>query len=477
MKKCHWCSDYTNTFYTGGWHYSRVLDEYFSSWDDRDRWGMEPSYTDCEGYYKWRYCYCGMKCKTEALNSGVDSDVNAPKPEPIIHKGSKEKVSSSSSSSSEEGKWWEYVLGLLILIALCWGGWRGYKWLFGERGGGVITEAEIMEKWEEHLEKRREAFDDGKPEREIEEKGLRNYTWDEWKERFKKELEAQEKEEGPGTTRAQEIGEQALSTAKEVGGKAKSLWQDFTSNSMVDLWRERQNKRRELLGQGAGTDEIEKMGYDDLTFDEFKARYKDKDVEAEMKILNARAEEYIKERKNAAQQRTVPAVTRPEKPIASTKPATVPGSSSVRNEAMVRTKADAAANAKSAIEAAKAAAEGAVSGQQNGTGQKASKDSKSIRTVVQGKGKTKEAALHYAFRRAVWNTVGTWVGSKTRIEENRAQVIALVETITEADIRKYEVMETKQQDGNIFVKVRVSVSKKQIAPKFAKVFPDVFANE
>ena len=153
-----------------------------------------------------------------------------------------------------------------------------------------------------------------------------------------------------------------------------------------------------------------------------------------------------------------------------------------RAEAEARAKARAEAEAKAKARAkaeaeAKAKAEKPISGQQTGTRRKASKDSKAIGVVVQGKGKTKEAALRSAFRQAVWKTVGTWVDSKTRIEENRAKVIAQVETITDADIRKYEIMDTQQQGDTIVVKVKVSVSKKQIAPKFAKVFPEVFGND
>ena len=152
-------------------------------------------------------------------------------------------------------------------------------------------------------------------------------------------------------------------------------------------------------------------------------------------------------------------------------------SSSVRNEATVRTKADAAAKAKAATGAAKAAAEGVGGEQQNGTRRKASVDSKGIRIVVHGKGKTKEAAVRWALRDAVFKTVGTWVDSKARIQENRDKVVAQVKTITEADVPKFEIMETQEQDGGFVVKVRVSVSKKKIAPKFAEIFPDVFANE
>ena len=76
--------------------------------------------------------------------------------------------------------------GIGILVAV-WIGWAVIKgvWnvIFSGGGSEVITEAAIMEKWQEHLEKRRDAFDDGLPEKEIEAKGLKNYTWDEWQEK------------------------------------------------------------------------------------------------------------------------------------------------------------------------------------------------------------------------------------------------------------------------------------------------------
>lgn len=69
------------------------------------------------------------------------------------------------------------LIGIAVAVWIGWlvlkGCWNG---MFHGGKDEVITEAAIMEKWEEHLEKRREAFDDGKPEKEIEAKGLRNYT-------------------------------------------------------------------------------------------------------------------------------------------------------------------------------------------------------------------------------------------------------------------------------------------------------------
>ena len=142
--------------------------------------------------------------------------------------------------------------------------------------------------------------------------------------------------------------------------------------------------------------------------------------------------------------------------------------------AETETRAKAEANAKPKVSAV---SNDNASGQQDGVSHKPSKDSKGIATTVQGKGKSKEAAVRSAIHRAVLRTVGTWVGSKSRMEENRDAVMAQMKTITEADVRKFEVLDDKQQDGEIVVKVKVHVSKKKIAPKFATIFPDVFGND
>ena len=487
------------------------------------------------------------------------------------------------------------------MIAICWGGWRGYKWLFGERGGSeVITEAEIMEKWQEHLEKRRDAFDDGLPEKEIEAKGLKNYTWDEWQEKFKKEHEAPAKQEGSDKTRAQEIGEQALSTAKDLGDKAKGLWQSITAKEEKDpeaelkrlnarlaelegrsnsgettdvenigeKYREHQRKRSELLMSGLTDRQLDAMGYADYTYNGFKKNYKNikyktleeirqdsessarpvvvpektaepKDAtssttaeavarakvaaedkskaeaearakaEAEAKRLaeklarkeaeeKARAEEQARAKKKAEAKAKAEAEARAraeaeakrlaeelarkeaeEKARAREEArAKIQAEDRAKAEAEAKARATAEAIAKAEVNAdASVEPEGSAVGQQDGDMHKASKDSKGIRIVVQGKGKTKDAAVRWAIRDAVWKTVGKWVDSKARIQENHDKVVAQVKTITEADVAKFEVMDTQMQDGGFVVKVRVSVSKKKIAPKFAEIFPDVFGNE
>ena len=539
-------------------------------------------------------------------------DGNAHKPstcDRCYGSGEVEVYTSSGSSSFEEGKWWEYVLGLIILVALCWGGWCGYKWLFRERGGSeVITEAEIMEKWQEHLEKRRDAFDDGLPEKEIEAKGLKNYTWDEWQEKFKKEHEAQAKQEGSDKTRAQEIGEQALSTAKDLGDKAKGLWQSITAKEEKDpevelkrlnarlaelegrsnsgettdeenigeKYREHQRKRSELLMSGLTDRQLDAMGYADYTYNGFKKNYKNikyKTLEeirqgSESSARPVVSPEKTTEPNDAASSTTAEAVARAKmeaearaKAAAEAKAkaeaeararaeaeanrlaeelARKEAEAKARSEEQARAKKKAEAKAKAEAEAraraeaeakrlaeelarkeaeeksrareearakieaeamAKAEAEakaravaeaiakaevkadasvepeGSADEQQDGDMHKASKDSKGIRIVVQGKGKTKDAAVRWAIRDAVWKTVGKWVDSKTRIQENHDKVVAQVKTITEADVPKFEVLDTQMQDGGYIVKVKVSVSKKKIAPKFAEIFPDVFGNE
>lgn len=567
-----------------------------------------------------------------------------------------EDESSDGLFSGEDGEGCvKVILKLIGILVAVWIGWAVIKgvWngIFGGGGSEEITEAAIMEKWQEHLEKRRDAFDDGLSEKEIEAKGLKNYTWDEWQEKFKKEHEAADKpkaekkeatddKEGSVAQKTKEIGDQAVSAEKGLGDKAKSLWQNLTSNPMADLWHEHQDKRRKLLSSGMDQKKVEDMGYEALTFDEFKARYKDKNVEAELKRLNSRLAELegpatsskksskstsykvtmtgneatvtvtsendtrqdawqaairtavkgavsafvgnrklIEANKDSLEKclntvskadlkrcnvikdlqvgevftvviearidkkdiapkfaRVFPDAFTMSKVAAPMKP-TVPASNAeleakaqaeaaararaeaeakrlanemarknaeaearIKAEAVARAKAEAEAKrlaeelarkdaaAKAQAEAATRAkadakaktptgAEGAVGGQQSGGAvRKASKDSKGIRIIVQGKGKTMDAAVRWAIRDAVWRTVGTWVDSKTRIKENHDRVLAQVKTITEADVHKFEVLDTQMQDGGFIIKVRVSVSKKKIAPKFAEIFPDVFGN-
>lgn len=364
------------------------------------------------------------------------------------------------------------LIGIAVAVWIGWlvlkGCWNG---MFHGGKDEVITEAAIMEKWEEHLEKRREAFDDGKPEKEVEAKGLRNYTWDEWQEKFRKEHETAKepsavKSSGEDVSIAQtekEIGKQAQSTAKEIGDKAKGMWQSITSAKEEKNTEAEAKANVEAEAKAKAEAEAKaKAEAEARAKAEAEARAK---MEAEVRA-KVEAEVRAKAEKEAEARAKLEAEVR----------AKVEAEAKAKAVAEARTKAEAEAKEKEDI--VEDATDDVVGGQQDGTvRKKPSKDSKGIVTTVQGKGKTKDAALRYAIRQAVFRTVGTWVGSKTRIDENREALKAQMTTLTEDDVSKFEVLETQQQDGMIVLKVKVYVSKKKIAPKFAAIFPDVFGND
>lgn len=364
------------------------------------------------------------------------------------------------------------ALKLIGIAVAVWIGWSVLKgcWNGMFHGGKdeVITEAAIMEKWEEHLEKRREAFDDGKPEKEIEANGLRNYTWDEWQEKFRKEHEAAKepsavKSSGEDVSIAQtakEIGEQARSTAKEIGDKAKGMWQSVVSSKEEKSAETEAKAKAEAEARAKAEAEAKAKA-------EFEAHAK---AEA-----RAKAEAEARSKMEAEVRAKVETEVRAK--------AEKEAEARAKLEAEVRAKVEAEAKAKAEAEVkekediVEEATDDVAGGQQDGTvRKKPSKDSKGIVTTVQGKGKTKDAALRYAIRQAVFRTVGLWVDSKTRIDESREALKAQMTTLTEVDVSKFEVLDAQQQDGMIVLKVKVYVSKKKIAPKFAKIFPDVFGN-
>ena len=449
--------------------------------------------------------YCSRKCAAEADAKEL-AEREAKKAAKEAKKAAKqaareeeyESGGGSSSSDSDElpsgcGKIFLGVVIIFVVICLI-----GALFVKNEN---LNDPAVVMEKWHEHLEKRRAAFAEGLTEEGVEARGYKNYTWEEW---------------------------QALKQKGQNSSKSSASEKTDDVQAIKKAWEIHLSKMA-AARQKYGVEKANEMGLKNYTFDEFRQYYKklnakspeqnqkEKDPEAELKRLNARLAELEGERKTGEQQSTVaPKVETPSPTttaaVVPVKPVAVPEKPATRREAVVSAKpvampekpvrrrgAEAPAkpaavstspaasktaaptrSATLATTASGASANGiksATGGQQNGTSQKASKDSKAIRIIVQGKGKTKEAALRYAFCQAVWKTVGTWVDSKTRIEENRDKVVAIVATVTENDISKFEVLDTWQQDGTTFVKVRVSVSKKKIAPKLEKVFPDVFANE
>ena len=362
--------------------------------------------------------YCSEKCRREAEGGQGGGGGGGNSSSESSSSGSDSDLSPGCSSVLGKIITGVFViLGLIVVLAVIFG-----------KNENPNDPAVKMEKWHEHLEKRRAAFAEGLPEEGVEARGFKNYTWEEWQAR---EKNANEK-----------------SNEKKIKNETKPI---------ADLWFEHQEKRRQLLAQ-FDPFAVEKIGFESLTLDEFKARFKDKDVEAELKNLKARAEAMLGEKRSLeAQNRT----TRPSAAVAPVKPP-------------VERKPIAPASATRKPFAGGVRGNGAASAQQNGVGNKASKDSKVIVFTVQEKGKTKKSALRFALHHAVLKAVGTWVDSKTRMDENRDKVIAQVMTITENDVHNFEEMETKEQEGGFVVKARVSVSKKKIAAKFANIFPDVF---
>ncbi|MBQ6011481.1 MAG: hypothetical protein IJL17_23320 [Kiritimatiellae bacterium] len=374
--------------------------------------------------YESNDLYCSEKCRDEA-EGGAGG-------------GGGESSSSGSSSSDSDlspgcssvlGKIITgvfVILGLIVVLAVIFG-----------KNEDANDPAVKMEKWHEHLEKRRAAFAEGLPEEGVEARGFKNYTWEEWQNRSKKP-------EKPSET-----------TVKKEG------------KSLRDLWLEHQSKRRDLINRGISSSKADEVGYNVMTFDEFKARFKDGDVEAEMKKLEARAAAMLEERRKQEPQKST-AVPNVENPKPVTPTAVLPEKPAAQRKPV----ASAATATSSSADGVRE--NGVPSRQQNGTSHKTTKDSKMIIITAKGKGQTRAAAVRSALCFAVFKAVGTWVGSKTRMEENREKVIAQVATVTEADVPKFDVIDARQQDGGFVAEVRASVSKKNITPKLAGVFPDVF---
>lgn len=397
--------------------------------------GLLGGYTDTQ--------YCSPKCRREA-EGGQGGGKSESAHEEEYESGGGSSSSGSGGTGVVGSIITVVVLILLLIIVLA---------AIFSKDEDASDPAVKMAKWEEHLEKRRAAFAEGLSEEGVEARGFKNYSWEEWQNRD------QSRNKKP--------------VEKEV------------NKSLKDIWHEYHQIRRDLYASGHTTAQILELGVENLDFEEFSERYKDKDAEAELKKLKDRIAELDAARNDSAKQSStaVPKVveTRPvvqpdvvkpmvEKPKPIVKP-TVEKPKPVAKQHTAQPK----------VEERKPVASGsgksAVSGQPNNTGNKASKDSTGIAITVKGKGKTKDAAVRWAVREAVWQTVGTWVDSKERIKENHDKVVDIVKSITSSDVRKYEILESHNEDGNIVMKVKVHVSKKMIAPKFAKVFPDVFGND
>lgn len=122
--------------------------------------------------------YCSEKCRAEAeAGSAKSNDEDSSK--------SSDGGSSSSSASSEPmlppgcsavlGK---LVTGVLILLGII----VVYALIFGPEPENINDKEQMMKLWGEHLEKRCDAFAEGLSEESVEARGLKNYSWDEWME-------------------------------------------------------------------------------------------------------------------------------------------------------------------------------------------------------------------------------------------------------------------------------------------------------
>lgn len=427
-------------------------------------------------------CYCSEECrdKAEGGNGGAGGESRSAREEEYESGGGSS--SSSSGSGFANSIMGNVIAGIVLILLLI-----VVIGVIFSKNEDANDPAVKMAKWEEHLEKRRAAFAEGLSEEGVEARGLKNFTWEEWQNRSK---------------------------AKAAEKPAEKV------EDISEKYRAHMNKRMSFLNAGHTDAEAHALGLDDYTFEAFKQNYKNikyktpeeiQQIEAEAK---ARAEAEAKAKAEAESERRADSLARKEAEAKARAEASARAKAEAENKrlaeklarkeaeekvrvreqarvkmaAETKAKAEAAAKARAEAEGkAKAevdaksnvsvGSEDSVSGQQDGDKHKPSKDSNGIRIVVQGKGKTKDAAVRWAIRDAVWKTVGTWVDSKARIQENHDKVVAQVKTITEADVAKFEVVDTQMQDGGYVVKVRVSVSKKKIAPKFAEIFPDVFGND
>lgn len=124
-------------------------------------------------------CYCSEKCRAEAeggQGSGRGGDEE--------YESEGESSSSSSGSGFANSFMGNVIAGAVLILLLI----IVIGIIFG-KNENPNDPAVKMEKWHEHLEKRRAAFAEGLPEEGVEARGFKNYTWEEWQAREKKNLE------------------------------------------------------------------------------------------------------------------------------------------------------------------------------------------------------------------------------------------------------------------------------------------------
>lgn len=110
------------------------------------------------------------------------------------------------------------------------------------------------------------------------------------------------------------------------------------------------------------------------------------------------------------------------------------------------------------------------------SGALATKDSKVVVVTASGKGETKDEARKNAYRAAIEKAVGVYVDAESMMQ-NYEMVKDRVNTISNADIKECETLEEKPlESGGFSVKIKATVEKKAITPKFKDVFPAAFAD-
>ena len=485
------------------------------------------------------YSCCGEKCRAE-LEANFAAKKEAKEAKKAAKQAAREEEAyeseGGSSSSGELPSGCVKIVGMILaFLVVC--GILGALFYKNEDANDPAVK---MAKWEEHLEKRRAAFAEGLSEEGVEARGLKNFTWEEWQNRSKAKAAEKVEDVGELWSAHQKKRREFINAGHtkdeaDAAGLVNYTLDEFKQNyknikyktqeDIGEKYREHMNKRMSLLNGGLTDKDVHEMGYDDYTLDAFKQNYKNikyktleeirqsaavpaspaavpekaavpaavtDSVNAETEA-KAKAEDEAKAKREAAIREKLEAKERMKAEAEAKAKAKADAEAKARAKSRTEAKARADAAAKAEVEArakaqkeAKAKAEAdkkgaavedAVGEQQNGADRsKASKDSKGIALVVEGKGKTNDAAIRSAIHKAVFRAVGRWVDSKDRMEEKGEEVKSVVSALAEGDVNKFEVQETQQQDGGYVLKVKVYISKKKIAPKFEKVFPDVFGN-
>ena len=371
-----------------------------SQWDGKCDWCGKPGRSVSKmvglGIFKTpspTIKYCSEKCRREA-----EASENSAKEEKRAAHEEEDNESSSSSSPSEPmlppgcsavlGK---LVTGVLILLGII----VVYALIFGPKPENVNDKEQMMKLWGEHLEKRCEAFAEGLSEESVEARGLKNYTWDEWM-NFKRN--------------GQKVAETQSAKPREP--------------SLRDQWLAHMDKRSKMSASGVPESEINKAGYPNLTFDEFKEFKKKKAEEAELKRLNARLAEL--EGKG--------------------------GTGGQRNASARRTA-------------------------RNSSSFDVSRDGDEVIVTVTCEWGSREDAWQAAYRTAVKGAVSCLVGNPKLLMDNKDRFEERRNTVGKHDIKRYQSLKDLQEGDVFTVRMKAWLEKKTLAAKFKDIFPEAFAGK